>query len=64
MNIQPKRAYMYQPEPAGSNNGKIYRVVFKDGTATPLLVKADAEYVLSKQNKLSVAAEVRKALAI
>jgi hypothetical protein len=62
MNIQLKKAYIYQPEPAGANDGKIYRVVFKNNTMTPLLSKPDAEYVLSQQNKLSVAGEVRKAL--
>ena len=64
MNINTDKAYIYQPLAADKNKGKIFRVVFKDKTRSPLLTKKDAEHVLSQQNKLSIAAEVRRALAL
>jgi hypothetical protein len=64
MNYETENSYIYQPLPAGENDGKIFRVVFKNKTRTPLLTKQDAEYVLMQQNKRSVTAAVKKALAI
>ena len=65
MNAEPSKPYIYQPLALSEfykNNGKIFRVVFNDGSKTPLLTKKDAEYVLSQTKKFSVMAGVRKAL--
>jgi len=62
MKHETGEAYIYQPLPANENNGKIFRVVFKDKTTTPLLTMEDAEYVLMKQGQRSLASAVQKAL--
>ena len=62
---EPKKAYITQPIPVPSC-GKAFKVVFTDGTKTPLLTKVDAEYVLSQSERykaLSLKSSIRKALA-
>jgi len=58
----PNGNYIFQPKPDGENNGKIFKVSFKDGTESPLLSREDAEYVLEQSNKLSVRAQVRNSI--
>ena len=64
MNSEPKEAYINQPIPVPIC-GKAFRVVFEDGSTTPLLTKLDAEYVLTQTKKykaLSLKSSIRKAL--
>ena len=50
MKSEPKKAYVTQPMPLTSC-GKAFKVVFTNGNETPLLTKADAEYVLRQSEK-------------
>ena len=58
------KAYITQPIPV-NECGKSFKVVFTDGSKTPLLTKVDAEYVLRQSEKykvMSLKSSIRKAL--
>ena len=64
MNSEPVKTYISQPVPV-PESGKAFKVIFTDGTHTPLLTKADAEYVLSQYERyreLSLKSSIKKAL--
>lgn len=61
MNKEPIKDYITQPIPV-PDDGKGFKVVFRDGTKTPLLTKEDAEYVLSQRSKLCLRSAVRRSL--
>ena len=64
MKSETTKAYISQPVPV-PDSGRAFKVIFTDGTHTPLLTKIDAQYVLMQSEKhkaLSLKSSIRKAL--